>query len=145
MFKAKMIFCKKEIIIIFSILLINSLSAQTRLTITQIDTTWWYDNYSSGLKYLDNNDLDAAEEEFSKILYIDEDIAYAYYVLGRVYDTIEKGNEEAEESYELAIELDPDLIDAYYYLGLNYEHNGSESSSIDCFETVIEKNPHYIN
>jgi tetratricopeptide (TPR) repeat protein len=132
-------------LIYFSLILMNSLFAQSSINIDRIDTTWWYDNYSSGLVYLDNNDLDAAEEEFSKILDIDEKIAHAYYGLGRVYDTIEKGNEEDEENYELAIELDPDLIDAYYFLGLLYEHNGSGSSSKDCFETVIEKNPHNVN
>jgi len=135
----------KVSLIYISLILVNSLFAQTRLTISQIDTAWWYANYSNGLKYLDNNDLEAAEIEFRKILETDDNIGHAYYGFGRIYDKIEKDSDKAIEYLEKAIEINPGLIDAYYYLGIMFENRESGSSSKDCFEAVIEKNPHHID
>jgi len=145
--KMKLIIREKVILIYFSFLFINSLFAQTSLTNNQIDTTWWYDNYSNGLEFLKSNDLESAEVEFRKILDKDDNIAHAYYGLGRVYDKKEKDSDHAIENLEKAIEINPELIDAYYYLGLMYEQKGiaSRSSSIDCFEAAVNKNPHFID
>jgi GWxTD domain-containing protein len=140
-----MIFCKKEILIYFNILLINTLVAQTNLDSTQIDTTWWYGHYSNGIEYLKSNNFEAAEIEFRTILEKDENVAHAYFGLGRVYDKKEDGYETAEENLEMAIELNPELIEAHYILGLVYENESSGSSAKDCFETVIELNPHHID
>ena len=139
-----MIFCKKEILIYFSFLFINYLFAQTNSSVSQIDTTWWYDNYTKGIEYLENNELEAAETEFGKILETDESVARAYYGLGQVYEKREKDSDEAVKNLQKAIELDPDLIDAIYHLGIIYENKGSGSKSEDYFKKVIEKSPHYI-
>ena len=143
-------FYNKQIIIYFSFLLINCLSAQTSTTVSQIDTAWWYDNYSKGLEYLDSNDLKAAETEFRKILALDEDIAYAYYGLGLVYDKQEKGSQEAIDNFREAIKLKPDFIEAYYDLGLVYEYLTTDKfqyrdMSSDCFYAVTKKDPHFID
>ena len=145
-----MISYNKKIIIYFSFLFINCLFAQTNLTVSRIDTTWWYGNYSKGLEYLSNNELEEAETELRKILAIDEDIAKPYYGLGLVYDKQEKGSKEAIKNFREAIDLDPDFIEAYYALGLVYEYLTANkfqymTRSRDCFYTVTKKDPHFID
>jgi hypothetical protein len=109
----------------------------------QIDSTWWYDHYSKGLFFLNENQLDSAQMQFRQILDKDDEIAYAYYGLGMTYDKMYEDIDEAIEQLEEAIDLDPEFIDAYYYLGLLYESDGSGSSSKECFQSVVEKNPYY--
>ena len=109
----------------------------------QIDSTWWYDHYSKGFDFLNQNQLDSAQIQFEQILEKDDRISFAHYGLGLVYDRIYEDSDEAIDQLEEAIDLDPEFIDAYYYLGLIHESDESGSSSKDCFASVIEKNPYY--
>jgi GWxTD domain-containing protein len=133
--------------IYFNLILVNLLFSQTGQPVSQIDTTWWYDTYSNGLKYIDNNELDNAENEFRKILDRDDTIAHSYYGLGLVYFKREEESSDAIDYFEEAIDLNPDFIESYYYLGLVYEQKGiwSRASAIECFHAVIDKNPHFVD
>ena len=125
------------------ILLLIILSVQICFSADQIETTWWYNHYRNGFKFLNDNNLKSAETEFKKIINEDDTIAHGYYGLGLVYDKLRKDTVSAIDNLEKAIELNPDFIDAYYQLGLIYEHDGSGSSAKECFQIVIEKDPHH--
>jgi tetratricopeptide (TPR) repeat protein len=148
--RLKLILSKKKVYLFICILFINNSVAQIPRICSQKDTTGWYGAYKKGLILLHQNNLSAAQDAFENILETDDELAYAYYGLGLVYDKLEKGSVKAEENLLKAIDLDPDLSEAHYYLGFFYKDKTSEDithsqDSRRHFKKVTRINPHFID
>jgi tetratricopeptide (TPR) repeat protein len=138
-----------RILITLCFVFIQHIYASEIVSRTNIDTTWWYPSYEKGMNLIDQNELKAAETEFRNILKSDDEIAYAYYGLGLVYDKIERASDQAEEYLLEAIDIDPNMIEAHYYLGFLYEDKTSEDithgmDSRKHFKKVTQIDPHFI-
>jgi tetratricopeptide (TPR) repeat protein len=137
------------LISIFFILMQYSYASEL-VSRTKIDTTWWYAQYQKGINLIDQNNLESAETEFRIIIESDDEIAYAYFGLGLVYDKIERASDKAEEYFLEAIDIDPEMIEAHYYLGFLYEDKTSEDithgmESRKHFKKVTQIDPHFID
>ena len=140
----------KYLLIVYIICLQLNLYSQDNLSQSKNDTTWWYPIYSSGMKYLEQNNFQSAENEFNEIMVIDDEVAYVYYALGLVHDKLDHGSSKSEKYLLEAIDLDPDFVEVHYYLGFFYEKKTSEDithsqDSRRHFKAVTQINPHFVD
>jgi tetratricopeptide (TPR) repeat protein len=84
----------------------------------------------------------SAIERINTALRIDDQLAFAYYMKGRIYK--ETGDTVlAASSYQTAIEVSPDYYDAYIEAGLLYVA-AKNDLAIDYFNTALELRPNSV-
>lgn len=96
-----------------------------------------------GLAYLEENNLEKAEEEFLKLIRLAPDEALGYANLGIVYMRMGKFT-EAEEYLKKGIDLDPDDPDIRLNLAKVYQLTDQEKLSREEMEKSLEIDPGHV-
>ncbi len=91
----------------------------------------------------DQNNYDAAIDNYKKAIKINPKYTGAYYNLGNAYS--KKGDiENAIAYYKKAIEFDPKYVYAYYNLGIKYKEKGEVETAIGYFKKAIAINTEFV-
>jgi spermidine synthase len=98
--------------------------------------------YHLGLRYLRNEEPEAAIDALQQAVRLQPESASAYFFLGVAYATLGV-NAEAEGAYGRAIALAPDNAQAYNYLGLLYQRQGRYRMAIQAYQRAIALAPDY--
>jgi tetratricopeptide (TPR) repeat protein/spermidine synthase len=98
--------------------------------------------YHLGLRYLRNEEPEAAIDALQQAVRLQSEHASAYFFLGVAYATI-GANAEAEGAYGRAIALAPDNAQAYNYLGLLRQQQGRYRMAIQAYQHAIALAPEY--
>lgn len=95
------------------------------------------DGYTDRRKETSQEAFELAE----KAVTVDDQDAFAHFVLGRVC-SIRMEYERAISELETAIELNPSLADAYHGVGFTLTYSGRAEEAIPMFETAYRLSPH---
>ncbi len=98
--------------------------------------------YHLGLRYLRNEEPEAAIDALQQAVRLHSEHASAYFFLGIAYATI-GANAEAEGAYGRAIALAPDNAQAHNYLGLLRQQQGRYRMAIQAYQRAIALAPDY--
>ncbi len=79
-----------------------------------------------------------------KAVVLDDQDAFAHFVLGRV-NSIQFKYERAISALEFAVRLNPSLADAYHALGFTYTYGGQPRKAIPLLEMAYALSPHDAN
>lgn len=102
--------------------------------------------YLLGLNAKQAEDYELSNRHFAKILEINPNLAYPYYLLGINYN--EMAGYLKKDCYPLAekyflnfIDRRPDVVEGYFCLGFVYKHIGDQSRAARAFRKVADYNP----
>ncbi|MEW6086849.1 MAG: tetratricopeptide repeat protein [bacterium] len=127
--------------------------------------------FEKAFDYQADGQYDKAIEELNKVLHIDPNYVEAYYLMGNIYNLMEK-NDKAISFYEKVLKIDPmyskarymlDLLvdegkgtseiieerkkckeaEVYFYQGIEYFNAGNFEKAIEAFKSAIEVSPEY--
>ena len=91
-----------------------------------------------------NNNLQAAQNYYQKVLKIDPNYVNANYNLGVIYQGLEE-YQKAKSCFEKTIEIVPNHVDTHYNLGVIFKILNEHQKAKDCYEKTIEIDPNYVN
>lgn len=98
--------------------------------------------YDKALCFIDDWELESAEQKLKEILELEPEYAPAYNKLGVVYAR-RKEFERAETCFSQAITLDPTLAGAYSNMGNIYQQKGWEERAMSAYEKAISLDPEH--
>jgi spermidine synthase len=99
-------------------------------------------HYQLGLRYLRNDEAEAAAAALRQAVALQPDHDAAHLFLGLAYTSLGM-HAEAEAAYRRAIVLRPTNPQAYNYLGLGYHHQGRYRDALGAYRRAIAQAPQY--
>ena len=97
--------------------------------------------YNLGITYRDQNNLDAAINEYVKALAINPNYLEAHFQLGGIY-SLKDNSELAIGEFKEALRINPDDDGTHYMLGLVYLKQDKFNEAIAEFKEALRINPH---
>jgi tetratricopeptide (TPR) repeat protein len=89
---------------------------------------------------MEKKDYTSAQLELHKALAINDKLATAYYLNGKVYEA-QSNQDKAIEYFNRAVELDKDYFEAYYKLGRIYFSRHKPEKAVENFKKVLSIQP----
>lgn len=103
--------------------------------------------FNSGVQFYDIGNYGRAEDEFRKLLRLNQGHKEAHYYMGRIYESRVQGDddfetmEEAMNRYKEALKIDPNYMDAHIRLGGLYVKSGFYEGAMRELEEALRINP----
>jgi spermidine synthase len=108
--------------------------------VLEIDASSASSYYHLGLRYLRNDEPEAAAVALHQAVQLHPEHNMAYLFLGLAYAT-SGAHAKAEAAYRQAIALSPNRVEAYYYLGSLYQQQQRYRKAIKAYRRVIAQTP----
>ena len=96
--------------------------------------------YNRGWIYEYMDDLESAEEEYTRAVEVDREYVDAYYNRGLIYLKQKRYN-QAVQDFKETVKLDPESVDALCNLGNSYLHLGKTELALESYGNALSLAP----
>ncbi len=108
--------------------------------ITNVRRKYWIDNFNSGVRKLQNNQIKEAIKDFETAVKIDPKDPNAYKNLGYAYVKTNQ-DEKAIEAYSKALKYDSTDTKTMLTLGLEYQRMKKYDKAVEMFKRILKHEP----